>query len=137
MREIKFRVWAENDEYPEGKMYRPEDGPDFLINLSGDLIHTHKKGDISFDGVWARIGYNGIILMQFTGLTDKNGKEIYEGDILTFKGVYAGYVAFEYAEFITKAKIDYAMSPKAPNSQEVYEIIGNIYENPDLLTDSD
>lgn len=73
----------------------------------------------------------GAELMQFTGLTDKNGKEIYEEDILSTKsGVYeiryydkvAGFGAY-------KGNFRTAIYQLRPN----FEVIGNIYENPELL----
>lgn len=85
------------------------------------------------------------ILMQFTGLTDKNGKEIYEGDKLrdTLTGMtyvvkfgfckkfaYNGwYVENEAQNYFTSLNGDYST---ILNSQ--IEVVGNIYENPDLLT---
>lgn len=73
-------------------------------------------------------------LMQYTGLKDKNGKEIYEGDILKVcnwygKGGMVGSVYME--EGIWFGATDYLYSAIQTNKAEV---IGNIYENPELLS---
>lgn len=104
-----------------------------------------------------------IILMQSTGLKDKNGKEIFEGDILKFNDewadyCYEGYVdgsidGFNYVE-IKREKTYFAFGKtKIPESSLInltenehypfeellteasyeFEIIGNIYENPEIL----
>jgi uncharacterized phage protein (TIGR01671 family) len=130
-REIKFRTWDEE----EKKMYaldifKTEDdsyGPEFVLRTkesqdAATWIDTHcKESDC--------------ILMQFTGLKDKNGKEIYEGDILEFKNIdNIGEVAWCFFDSAWGLKVNdeftnvistYLVSP--------YEVIGNIYENPELL----
>ncbi len=77
------------------------------------------------------------IPLQFTGLTDKNGKEIYEGDILKFMPSNVENPQFtigvvHYSETDARYKVDYWSF-----GTDVYfsnmEIIGNIYENPNLL----
>ena len=72
-------------------------------------------------------------LCQFTGLSDKNGKEIYEGDILRIKGIGEGIIVFDKkkARFMwnDNAKENWGIE----NNDEFNEIIGNIYENPELL----
>lgn len=77
--------------------------------------------------------------MLYTGLKDKNGKEIYESDILSqcLPGGVGNLIVFwSKGSFMTR--VDYNSSPSSFSnlSDEAYdrmEIIGNIYENPELL----
>ena len=72
-------------------------------------------------------------LMQHTGLKDKNGRGIYEGDIV--KGEYRTYVIEYYgAAFRLKTADDSSpdLLPVLENSSRI-EVIGNIYENPELV----
>jgi hypothetical protein len=69
-----------------------------------------------------------IVLMQYTGLKDKNGVEIYEGDIL--KAPYFQTAAVEYMESGFWCK--QGKHNMLPNLTDA-EVIGNIYENPELL----
>jgi hypothetical protein len=66
--------------------------------------------------------------MQFTGLHDKNGKEIYEGDIVK-SGNFTDSVIYWRCGFGTGEGQDFT-----PLDQNVIEVIGNIYENPELLS---
>ena len=117
MREIKFRAW-DKDENSNGIIYQK----DFNLEYAFDMIINSEKHNIE--------------LMQFTGLKDKNGKEIYEGDCFLY-----GYVEFDSGSFslkITKEQEYYDIG------QSIYlcdflaifkdtEVIGNIYENPELV----
>lgn len=76
-----------------------------------------------------------IILMQSTGLFDKNGKEIFEGDILGTKdGLLNGVVEYraDLGMFVNSL-IRYNNFERLCNIGSDREIIGNIYENPELL----
>jgi hypothetical protein len=77
-------------------------------------------------------------LLQFTGLYDKHGKEIYEGDILRYTSdasvegdVYPGKVVYEAPEFICTMNLYDALN--CDWIIKKIEVIGNIYENPELL----
>ena len=105
-----------------------------LINFKkGVLVGEHWEfGETNF------MSFDEIVLMQSTGLFDKNGKEIFEGDIVDYKGRKAiikwhgSYASFIY-RFIDKPKERKAeWSPLYLTYLHV-EIIGNIYENPELL----
>jgi len=81
-----------------------------------------------------------IELMQFTGLYDKNGKEIYEGDIIEAEeprfesGVYKYEVTFEDGTFGgNNHQGEFYPLQEWTEKQATVEVIGNIYENPDLL----
>ena len=80
-------------------------------------------------------------LMQFTGLTDKNGKEIYEGDIVRLNYHYDSYGRNEtnelrnyVVEWWNKAG-SWSLKESGKTFDEVTkgEVMGNIYENPDLI----
>ena len=84
--------------------------------------------------------FDDIILMQSTGLFDKNGKEIFEGDIVVNQYGNVGYIAYlkqEAGFVVVLKKSDYRLGHR--NTGESYDvtnnhsIIGNIYQNSDLL----
>ena len=143
MRGIKFRLWDKDYNY----MIEPEDIHPRVTSecITGDgkvleVIenNSYMGTDISFEDI-----YNNRILMQYTGLKDKNGKEIYEGDVVKVSEEYGGHaysplvVDFKDSCFVLR-RINY-MSDYNPmfkyDFTQVYEIIGNIYENPELLSE--
>lgn len=105
-----------------------------LINFKkGVLVGEHWEfGETNF------MSFDEIVLMQSTGLFDKNGKEIFEGDIVDYKGRKAiikwhgSYASFIY-RFIDKPKERKAEWSPLYLAHLHVEIIGNIYENPELL----
>ena len=119
MREIKFRVW--NKRLKE------------LLKV--DKIKFDKKDKIK--SVHTGIGISGevdeIELLQFTGLKDKNGKEIYEGDIIKHNEL-TGYCVIEWKKLCWCLKhIGWnSVGLRQYNSSEM-KVIGNIHENPELL----
>lgn len=109
------------------------------FELDGSVSHVLFKGKfLDFN-----VPINEIILMQSTGLKDKNGKEIFEGDILACKtdDEVINLNIFwdeEHALFMFESKKYNEQEPLAElveNNTYPFEIIGNIYENPELLED--
>jgi len=124
MREIKFRAWNKTRKCFTYFSLRPAD------NLR-EVVLTCGKPNENFE------------LMQYTGLKDKNGKEIYEGDIVHL-GAYNNCQKKWLPTYKCEVKFTlehggYAVStPYTDNhfndfEAKYCEIIGNIYENPGLL----
>ena len=141
MREIKFRAWDKKDK----KMYHNiQKGIEF-----SDL--SHYKFDEFLGNSRGIVGYHEWEVMQFTGLKDKNGKDIYEGDIVRIlytnwisKSVddsrtlqeykndisEIGVVKYSYDSFKLEIKNDFRTLYEGDHGEK--EVINNIYENPDL-----
>jgi uncharacterized phage protein (TIGR01671 family) len=120
-REIKFRAWD-----------------------NGQMVYSKRMPDFSF---WKWSGYStDTVLMQWTGLKDKNGKEIYEGDILISHYIYNVPDNMQYSTD-QKRKSEVVFENHGfnlyHNKREIiglnklhvvsHEVIGNIYQNPELL----
>lgn len=122
MREIKFRAW---DKELKMMVYSKEQ--------AGHIEYDTNPVD-SINIMLNEDDY-GLEYMQYTGLKDKNGKDIYEGDIVEFSNKLHGYINFKEAKFI----IVYIEKNLPKQIQDCgtylncYEVIGNIYGNPELL----
>jgi len=141
MREIKFRAWNKT----KNKMI-----------IVKDIITVDEKLKVNNDNWdWYKDEY---ILMQYTGLNDKEGREIYERDIVNVVGVISkeqyevkkdfieintpqlGNILI-YAYVLYCRKTDYKQLMAIETTTGLlsgtvkYEVIGNIYENPELLED--
>lgn len=120
-REIKFRAWQKWHEY----MFTP----DYIDFINGNIIIGENDGDSR---------YEDIPLMQYTGLKDKNGKEIYEGDVLEFPfemGIV--YVINDGFRFAIKSFGSQTIEYESEEVLKQTKIIGNIYENPEFIQSSE
>ena len=143
MREILFRAKAINRD-PDRKYRTDYKNGDWVYGLISKLYdeESHKRYNFLFAEMTNESGVSGIdvdykTIGQYTGLTDRNGKKIFEGDIVkhycggpvgTDKGIIKwnqGSCCFYRTSFEYK---DVYLNEKC-----VYEIIGNIYDNPELI----
>lgn len=133
---LKYRAWL--------KQY------DVMVDDVTDM--TFKEGNLEFigrrtsNGVSLQYCADDINLMQSTGLKDKNGKEIFEGDVIAievddtetpinarvFQNSKIGVLMFHVFE----DNEDVPMVELLEDNSVAFEIIGNVYENPELLEDN-
>lgn len=139
----KFRAWLKKEQ-------KMDNDVDYISWLEDELYCIG-------DGITYMVSAEDLVLMQSTGLKDKNGKEIFEGDILEIQGIkmivkFGSYKYLEtsknnghilgvlydglgfYVECINAADSD-NISPFEPETLKNSRIIGNIYENQELLED--
>lgn len=125
-RQIKFRgknihtgEWLYGDYHREGKTH--------YITSPEQYLREYAPIEFIVDG--KTVG-------QFTGLLDKNGKEIYEGDILGCpEDNYFLNEAVIFAEGCFMVKDDYTTTPMCAVDTQYRTVIGNIHDNPELISD--
>ena len=129
MRELKFRAWN-NEEKEMMKIYS-------LIDICVDNYS------------WTWCDNKNVVFMQYTGLKDKNGKEVYEGDILEIWNDIAGISLKATVEYLDNSfdlvekwwtvqfLFDSLFNPwtdgKTWKTCSTWYVIWNIYENPELV----
>lgn len=141
MREIKFRAWDEQSKvmHQDFQFIKSgNEGNDWIVFISDkqkliDTLHP-------FDNPYLSQQFK---VMLFTGLHDTNGREIYEGDVVVIKmgdGERYSAVNYKNSSFMVDAEgffgteeFDLCTLSYAVNEMDEVIVIGNIYENPELL----
>ncbi len=141
MKDIKFRAWVTGRDDLEKEIHKMiEVGGLVGVHLGGAVTEEYDFGDTLWWGNYE--------LMQYTGLKDKNSKEIYEGDIVRLGGWWdaAGPAGYDKPEVTVEWNEDncgfdpfanYDSDCGVFHSGEECEVIGNIYQNPELLGDKE
>jgi len=119
MREIKFRAWYEKSQT--------------WVYLTLGHLWTNNAKKIYID-----LCIDGTTFYEYTGLKDKNGKEIYEGDILHFGRYVVNEIGEDSMEYVdVRVDWDYELLCEfkydCEDENNFVEIIGNVHENPELL----
>lgn len=124
-REIKFRAWDARNKHM------------LFSSIIWGENSLHMPG-ISYDN-WSASDHADEIsaLMQFTGLNDKDGFELFEGDIVRYDNKHVAEIVWERGGFVFKF-VDGVEHPSPnfwhePTDQPITEVIGNIYETPHLV----
>ena len=136
MRELKFRIWIKD----EKRYYDESDEESYMIVPNGNVTYTseaYEEDDVWFNDTTSAT--NDVIVEQYTGLKDKNDKEIYEGDVVNIQGIKY-YVDFEHGGFwFNNDNLKWKANRPFTHFQEINdtEVIGNVHENADLLEDKE
>lgn len=128
IREIKFRAWL----ILQKKMVVINN--ELYIKHFSDNTHYIDSGTIEGDALSPKLEFT---LMQYIGLIDKNGIEIFEGDIINIKDnntCISNKLVVKYdLNICCYTVLPFLMFKKTTQKNYTFEIIGNIYENPELL----
>lgn len=120
MREIKFRAWDKKEK---------------IMSQIDDFTGLNYSDEYEYKYVCAHriIQWTDLEVMQFTGLLDKNGKEIYEGDIVESLDGNKSEIVFDRGCFVLQHEPRIRRSFDFIAEKNYFEIIGNIYENTELI----
>ena len=141
MREILFRgKRKDNGEWVEGhNIMCVQDGRVFIVP-TGTKIDSYREED---NALFMATFYYEVIpetVGQYTGLTDKNGKKIFEGDIVRHynnqddpEKFDVGCIYFDVANYCFVRNSGHYTGPFKLSGECIYEVIGNVTDNPELL----
>ncbi len=147
-RETKFRAWDKLEKRMGEVNYIKYSNVQYTY-VSARFKQKEKVVDEGFN-YGDKNGCDNVILMQYTGIRDKNGVEIYEGDIIHWKtdinNKYLGNFKVEEDEIVewSKEELKWIVREKGASAFDElkdltdydFEVIGNIYENPELLKEA-
>ncbi|MEC1647075.1 YopX family protein [Bacillus halotolerans] len=122
MREIKFRAWHEKWNRLIYEIYLGDNEVKFPIGNTNDILDINEE-------------YSNLIFQQYTGLKDKNGRDIYEVDIVIDGRKNSAEVVFDDGCFCVIGYLGDLRTHPLRDSLfcgERFEVIGNIYEDPEL-----
>jgi uncharacterized phage protein (TIGR01671 family) len=151
---FKFRAWDKKYKYMNFRVLIGNNDVDDDNFTSHAMWIEPEKVDYECEPHWGNFDEGSAVFMQYTGFKDKNGKEIYEGDVIEFKHD-TSYRGGGFSRLTYRASVIYGTSKKYGNatfcyqfkddvgdictknitwrSGEELEVIGNIYDNPELL----
>ena len=120
----KFRAW----DSVKKEMFKDT----FAITKSGQAVVVEQKF-VTGSPDYVFVDY--LVIMQSTGLKDKNGKEIFDGDVVKCNGLLGTIESFKAMWICSFVK--YNNYQKVGFFAQEIEVVGNIYENPELLEDKE
>lgn len=127
MRELRFRAWDKT----KNIMILPEfsDWEDFMIEPDGSVSSSYETGTYETYRSKRSVDYE---IMQYTGLKDRHGKEIYEGDIIALDDIKCP-ITWNDGGFQMITSANQGKSNALQDRTKYFEIIGNIHEHKHLL----
>ena len=128
MREIKFRAWIKEDK----KMVNVE-----TMDFTDKSIQYLKKSEINNAYILRRESFDDVELMQHTGLKDKNGKEIYERDVVVLNNIENDNMCIVRYEHSSYRLEGWSLREDLSNVEDGFlEVVGNVYESKNLLAEN-
>lgn len=122
MNEIKFRAWDTHEEVMNRVDY--VDFVSGVIGMSNENVRDYEQP------------IHRVNIMQYTGLKDKDGVEIFEGDVLYHPLQGTRKVFYPYSDRVASyglREISTGFGSTLQDAHAVWQVIGNIYQNPELL----
>lgn len=136
-RVIKFRAWDKNAKIMRDDGAHPNGIPHMKYDVGILPSKARNKWATGVDGLEIRLDSEDFIVMQFTGLKDKAGVEIYEGDILCFNQHFERFQSHYWQKYkVEIPEIYYTWEHESHLREMDVEVIGNVFQNPELINQS-